>query len=96
MNESLNPNFISVCSKNSQSILSNAFSASRLKSIAFAPERWAWSTSLMILRVLSEAWRPRTNPTWSICISLGRMGLSLFAKILLYNFRSLFNSEIGL
>ncbi|MEE6515844.1 hypothetical protein FKM82_024949 [Ascaphus truei] len=80
----------------SQSILSNAFSASKLNSIAFEPDIWTWSTILIIFRVLSDAWRPETNPTWSVWMSLGKMGLSLFASILLYNFRSLFSNDIGL
>ncbi|MEE6521480.1 hypothetical protein FKM82_019708 [Ascaphus truei] len=80
---------------NSQSILSNAFSASRLRSSALVPVRWTCSIMSIIFRVLSEACLPATNPTWSLSINLGKMGFNLFASILLYSLRSQLSREIG-
>ncbi|MEE6525445.1 hypothetical protein FKM82_025455 [Ascaphus truei] len=54
-NESLKPNFCKVLSKNSQLILSNAFSASKLRRTALVFVRLMWSIIFIILRVLSEA-----------------------------------------
>ncbi|MEE6521061.1 hypothetical protein FKM82_023985 [Ascaphus truei] len=52
---SLKPNFSNVLVRKSQSILSNAFSASKLSNIALELVRWTCSIMSKIFLVLSEA-----------------------------------------
>lgn len=65
-----NPSFSSVCSKCSQSTLSNAFSASRLRSIEDSCPCFLAEIIFRVLLSLFIPWRPGINPVCSGLIVL--------------------------